>query len=267
MKALAIRLADRVGIVAIVAIFVLPWLWMASLAFKSRSEIFRLPPQLLFPVTGDNFYIAFLTKGFDADLANTFVVAGMSASIAMLVGVPAAFAISRSAKKLDQIFFFVLTTRMLPPIAIVLPLFLVLSDIGLVKSVWGIVLVHSAANVSLVVLLMRSFFDRIPLEVDEAAQIDGASIREVLIGNVIPLAVGGVVLTGFVAFLLSWNEFFFASVLTTVENRTLTVAVPGLVTPHGTYWGQVAAVGTVATIPSLIGLWLLWMFVAHRKSA
>ena len=258
-------IVDNVVVVAIAVVFVVPWLWMISLSLKSRSEIFRLPPRLLFPITSDNYRTAFLEKGFDSDLANTLVVGILSAAVAMAIGVPAAFAVSRSSRRLDQLFFFVLTTRMVPPVAVALPLFLALSRLGLVKSVWGIVLVHAAANVSLVVLLMRGFFDRIPREMDEAAQMDGASIPRLLLENAIPLALAGVVLTGFVVFLLSWNEFFFASVLTTAENRTLPVAVPGLVTPHGTYWGQVAAVGTVATLPSAIALWLLWRFVASQE--
>ncbi|MEM9494268.1 MAG: carbohydrate ABC transporter permease, partial [Myxococcota bacterium] len=152
----------------------------------------------------------------------------------------------------EDLFFFFLTTRMAPAISIVVPMFLLFNFMNILDTRLAVVLAHSTFNLSLVVWMMRGFFADIPPEIDEAALLDGRSRAGAFFFVILPLAGPGLAATAVLCFILSWNEFLYAFVLAAFESRTLTVGVPGLVTPHGTLWGQVAAVAVVATVPIIV---------------
>ncbi len=133
-----------------------------------------------------------------------------------------------------------------------MPLFLLFTAIGITDTWLAVILAHSTFNLSLVVWMMRGFFAEIPRELDEAAQLDGLSRLGVFLRVIVPLAAPGLAATAVLCFILSWNEFLYAFILVAFESRPLTVGIPGLVTPHGTLWGQVAAVAIVATLPIIV---------------
>ncbi|WP_280940131.1 carbohydrate ABC transporter permease [Mesorhizobium sp. L2C085B000] len=154
-------------------------------------------------------------------------------------------------------FFFFLTTRMAPPISIAVPLFLFFTSLGLIDTIYAVVIAHTSFNLSLVVWMMRGFFAEIPREIDEAAMMDGRSRLGAFFLVVAPLAAPGIGATAVLCFILSWNEFLYAFILVAFDGRPLTVGIPGLVTPHGTLWGQVAAVAIVATLPIVLFTFLV----------
>ena len=141
---------------------------------------------------------------------------------------------------------------MAPPISIAVPLFLFFTTVGLIDTLYAVIIAHTSFNLSLVVWMMRGFFAEIPREIDEAAQMDGRSRLGTFFGVIVPLAAPGLAATAVLCFILSWNEFLYAFLLVAFEGRPLTVGIPGLVTPHGTLWGQVAAVAVVATLPIVL---------------
>jgi multiple sugar transport system permease protein len=146
---------------------------------------------------------------------------------------------------------------MAPGIALVLPLYMFFQSLGLLGTVWGVVVAHTAFNLALVVYLMRNFFEDIPKDLDEAALTEGASEWQVFMKIILPLARPGIVVTVVIAFLFSWNEFLFALMIGGSGASTLPAGFPGLVTPLGTYWGQLAAVSVVVSIPVLIMVWFI----------
>ena len=236
----------------IVFLEVAPFLWIVMISFKSRLDIFEIPPKFLFEPILDNYYNAFVQGPFSKYLLNSLIIDSSSTVLAIAIGTLAAYAFSRfNIFGAKHIFFFILTTRMCPPVVVALPLFMMYSKFGLYDTHIGVILVHTIFNLALVVWLMRGFFDEIPKEIDHAAMLDGHSDWTVFRKFVLPLALPGIVVSAMFCLVFSWNEFLFALILTQFDASTLPVGVPSLVTSRGTYWGQVAAVGVVITLPVL----------------
>lgn len=240
-------------VVVIVVVALTPYVWMFLTSFKSRVDALSDTPRWLFPPTLEHYPEVFLEKQYVPLVWNSVLVALGSTVLSLAAGVPAAYVFARHQfRAKEDLFFFFLTTRMAPAISIVVPMFLLFNRLGLTDSRTAVILAHSTFNLSLVVWMMRGFFADIPAELDEAAQLDGHSRAGAFVRVLLPLAAPGIAATAVLCFILSWNEFLYAFILAAFEGRTLTVGIPGLVTPHGTLWGQVAAVAVVATIPIII---------------
>jgi multiple sugar transport system permease protein len=253
------------GFLILVAVIVqLPFVWLLMTAFKERTDILSPTPTLLFAPTWGNFLQAFVAGKFDVFLRNSLIVASCSVLLCMAVGLPAAYAFSRfRVFGGKHLFFYVLTTRMAPGIAIVLPLYMFFQTLGILGTVWAVTIAHATFNLALVIYLMRNFFDDVPKELDEAALLDGATEWHVFSKVVLPLARPGIAVAMVLAFLFSWNEFLFAMIIGGTEAQTLPAGFPGLVTPLGTYWGQLAAVSVVVSVPVLILVWSIQRHLAR----
>lgn len=245
-------------ILAITAASLVPFLWLVMTAFKDRTDILSAIPRLIFTPTFSNFYEAFVVGEFDTYLKNSLMVATGSVSLCLIIGLPAAYAFSRFRVFGEKhLFFYVLSTRMAPGIALVLPLYMFFQSLGLLGTVWGVMIAHTAFNLALVIYLMRNFFEDIPKDLDEAALTEGATEWQIFWLIILPLARPGIVVTVVIAFLFSWNEFLFALMIGGSGASTLPAGFPGLVTPLGTYWGQLAAVSVVVSIPVLMMVWFI----------
>lgn len=229
-----------------------PYIWLVITSFKSRLDSFSMPPKLFFSPTLSNYKEAFLEKGFLGNLKNSVIITGLTTFFALLIGLPSAFAFSRFPVKGDKaLFYYLLGTRFTPIVVLCLPLYLIMSKIGLLNSYVGIIIAHVAFNLPFVVWMMKGFFDVIPREVDDAARVDGCSWFFIFTRMALPIAKSGLAATAVFCAVNSWNEFLMALILTGRGTATMPVAIPGLMTPQGTLWGQIAAVGTVITLPVL----------------
>jgi multiple sugar transport system permease protein len=241
------------GLVAITIAFIFPFFWILVLSLKTRVDALTMPPKWFFVPTLENYVMAFLERGYTRTFLNSLIVATSSTALSLICGVPAAYTLSRfNFRGEKQLFFTILTTRMAPPIVLVLPLFVVFSNLGMIDNYLSIILVHTVMNLAFVIWIMQGFFNEVPIQIDEAAIMDGDTRFEAFMRQVLPLVIPGLIVTGIFCFVASWNEFLFALILTGFETRTFTVAVPALITPHGTYWGQVAAIAVIATLPVVI---------------
>lgn len=242
----------RVVAVAIAVAYLFPFLWLVVSSFKDRADIFTTSPQLLFTPTLDNYVTVLYDKGFIVNLANSAVVATLSTAIALLVGVPAAYGLSRRRDAGGLYLMLLLAARLLPAMVLAVPLFVLASHLGLTNTYIAIVAAHLTFSIPFTVWMMRGFFLAVPTDLDEAAKLDGCSDTRAFFTVILPLARGGLAATGIFCIINSWNEFLFALVLTGRDTQTLPVAIPSLMTPLGTYWGQIAAVGTVTVIPVMV---------------
>jgi len=251
-------MAALATLVVALVIALTPYLWLLMTSFKSRLDALADAPVWLFTPTLEHYPKVFLEKDYLPLVVNSLIVSGVATTLSLLVGVPAAYVFARHdfAGK-EDLFFFFLTTRMAPPISVVVPMFLFFGFVGLIDTRTSLILAHSTFNLSLVVWMMRGFFADIPREIDEAAQMDGHTRAGMFLRVLLPLAAPGMAATAVLCFILSWNEFLYALILVAFESRTLTVGIPGLVTPHGTLWGQVAAVAVVATLPIIVFTFLV----------
>lgn len=241
------------GIVAAVVIlgYLSPIAWLVLTSFKDRVDIFSSTPTLFFTPTLSNYLEAFLDKGFTDNLVNSALVGVASTLIALVVGVPAAYSLSRVSKG-EGFMMALLAARLLPAMVLAVPLFVLASTLGVRDTYFALIAAHLTFALPFTVWMMRGFFLSVPISLDEAARLDGCGEWRAFLSVILPIVRPGLAATAIFCLINSWNEFLFALVLTGRHTQTLPVAIPSLITPIGTSWGQVAAVGTVTILPVLI---------------
>jgi len=250
------RLVNVIGIILIVfvcLIAVVPYLWTFLSGFKERTDILSTTPKLFFTPTLKNFPEVFITNGFLLYLRNSVATAVFAVLLCLITGVPAAYAFSRFhiyGKK--HLYFYFLTTRMCPAVAEALPLYILFSKFGLLGKTPGLVLAHCTFIVAFVIYVMRTFFDDIPEELDNAALVDGYTEWGAFWHVIIPIVKPGIASTALLSFIFSWNEMLFSLILGGHSAKTLPASFSGLITPHGTFWGQLCAAAGVVTVPIII---------------
>jgi len=247
------RVAAIATLIVVLILALTPYVWVVLTSIKTRVDALADAPVWLFQPTFAHYPEVFINKEYLPLVWNSLVVAVMTTFLSLLIGVPAAYVFARhDFKGKEDLFFFFLTTRMAPPISIVVPMFILFTYVGLIDTRTSLILAHSTFNLSLVVWMMRGFFADIPREIDEAAMMDGHTRMAMFLRVLVPLAAPGMAATAVLSFILSWNEFLYALILVAFESRTLIVGIPGLATPQGTLWGQMAAVSVVGTVPIII---------------
>lgn len=245
--------------VGVVVIYVIPTYWVISTSFKVEVEAFAIPPKwFFFTPTLQNYRTAFIDYSMLPNFRNSVIVTIGSTLLALLLGTPAAYALSRyNFKYRENLMFWFLSTRMAPPILVALPFFLISRQIGLYDTLVLLIIINVLTNIAWVVFMMRSFFDDIPIDLDEAAQVDGATRLGALWRVILPLSTPGLIATSVFCLIMAWNEYFFALVLTSVSAKTLPAAITSFMTVHGLLWGPMTAAGTVVMLPILV--FTLWM--------
>lgn len=239
-------------IIALIAtfFFIAPVLWMVTTAFKTGNQAFSREVQWFFTPTLDNFTHIITGSNFTFALINSIQVSVISSVVAILLASGIAYPLARfDIRGKSAIAGTILSLRIVPPIVTIIPLFLVMRAIGLNGSLFAIIVLHVFMNLPLAVWLLRGFFEDVPKEIEEAAQLDGLNHVQTFFRIVVPLAVPGIAATALLCFVFSWNEFLFASILSNAGSQTVTVALTQYVTPVGTQWTQIMAAGTLVAIP------------------
>lgn len=236
--------------------FFFPVLWMVLTAFKEEGDAYTDPPKLFFTPTLQQFRDV-LDSGIGTTLLNSVFATGISTILVLLLGIPAAFALSlRPVRKTRDALFFFISTKMLPVVAAIIPLYVIVGDIGMLDNIWTLVILYTAMNLPIAVWMMRSFFLEVPGELLEAASMDGAglwtSVREVIL----PLVSPGIAATALICIIFSWNEFFFAVNLTAVQAQTVPVFLVGFITGQGLYWAQLSAAAVLTALPVVLAGWI-----------
>jgi multiple sugar transport system permease protein len=246
----AVRLSLRYLIALIlVVIFCFPVYWLFIISFKTPEEIFAFPP-VWYPASIQFRNYAVLFKDGDAwSVWNSLVLASVSTLIAMILGTLAAYSLVRFKTGGENLAVWIISQRMMPPIAIVFPLFLLYVYAGLVDSYVGLIALYSAFSLPYVIWMMRGYIEDIPLELEESALVDGCSRWEVLWKVVFPMARTGLFATAVFTFIFAWNDFLFALVLTRTEVTTYTVQVTHYFGGQSNFWAKIAAMSVLGTIP------------------
>jgi multiple sugar transport system permease protein len=251
----------RLRLVAALAVslaFLLAWafpiVWSVLNSLKTERDILAYPPKLVFAPTLDAYRdVLFESSSILPNLWSSFVISVGTTAITMLMAVPAAYALARlrvPGKKLAG--FYVLATQMLPPVGIIIPYFLILRNIGWMDTYQGIILIYLSFSLPFAVWLLVSYFEDIPLEMEEAAYLDGAGRLRTLWRIIIPQVRGGIAVTVVFVFLNAWNEFLFAVVLSGNTVRPVTIAMFNFVSVEQTLWAKLAAVSVLAMLPVIV---------------
>jgi multiple sugar transport system permease protein len=246
------------GVVIVYAVVVLfPIFWMAAMMVMPNDAMFARPTVWLFVPTLEHFdYV--LKLGFLWNLLTSFFLCTVSTALVILIGTPAAYAFARFEMKLkDDLFLFILATRMAPPVCLVIPFYLIFAKLGLLDTFAGLTLAYMTFNLSFYVWVLRSFCRDLPVELEEAAELEGWSRIQIFRRVVFPLLRNGIVATAVLCFIFAWNEFLFAFMLGGETVQTLPVSIPKLITSQGVRWGEMAVVGITALVPVLVAVFLL----------
>jgi multiple sugar transport system permease protein len=250
-------------------IYFFPVLWIILTAFKTHTDALSTPPKFIFTPTLENFVSVFarayerggaaVDTHFDLFFFNSIFIAGASVGVALIIGTVAAYGFSRWPLRGNETYLFIiLTTRMLPPIIVIIPIFIMFRLSGLSGSYIGIILLYAAFNLPFTIWMMKSFFDEIPREVEDAARMDGSSEMKIFFRICLPQVKAGIAATAVFGLILTWNEFLFALLLTGVETRTVPVAMAQTIGGDiGVRWGLLAAIETLFLIPVVVVVYVL----------
>lgn len=238
---------------ATLIVFIFPIYWIVTMAFKHFILATQIPPAWLFVPTLDNFEGLFRSEGFGRPLLNSVVIALVATFISLALGTPAAYALARFRFRLKApAEFFILFIRMLPTFALVIPLFILLSQARWLGPHVAVIFAHTLIGIPLVVWLLRSYFVTISPDLEHAAMIDGCSRLGALVRVTLPVAAPGLVAAGVLAFIGSWNDFVYALILGGETAKTMPVTLAGLITQIRAEWGFLAAGGTLTMAPVLV---------------
>ncbi|MFF8627103.1 carbohydrate ABC transporter permease [Streptomyces werraensis] len=263
MSSTAVRTRGRfrggagLGLVAWLAgiVFFLPIAWMALTSFHSETDAATNPPSWGAALTLDGYREFFGADGGASPwpaLINSTVASVTSTLLVLVLALPAAYGLSiRPVKKWTDVLFFFLSTKMLPVVAGLLPIYLFAKNAGMLDNIWLLVILYTSMNLPIAVWMMQSFLSEIPVAVVEAAQIDGARLPTVLTRVVAPIALPGIAATALICFIFSWNELLFARVLTGVVAETAPVFLTGFITSQGLFLAKVCAASLVISLPVL----------------
>ena len=233
---------------ALIVLF--PFLWMLTSSFKTQVDIISWPPKLFFEPTLQNYLKVFEEQDFLKYFINSTVVGGLAVGFSLLLGLPAAYSISRYTQK--KLAVFILLARLMPGISFLMPWYIIFSRLNLMDSYTALVLSHMLIALPIVVWIMASYFNSIPHEMEESAMVDGATRQYAFLKIILPLSGPGIITATTLSFIFSWNNFMFSQVLSMEKTKTLPIAVYNFVSYAEVDWGGVMAAAVAIMAPAIV---------------
>lgn len=253
-RASASLLTGLTWVLAILMVW--PAFWMVLTAFKSERAAFSIPPTLFFEPTLEQFRAVF-SANFQPYLYNSVFATGVSTALVLLLGLPAAWALSIQAIKRSQdTLFFFISTRMLPLVGAIVPIYVIARDLGLLDNITLLTMLYTAMNLPIAIWVLRSFLMEVPREIIEASMVDGATLSQTLRKVLVPIIMPGLAATALICVIFSWNEFLFAVNLTASAAPTVPVYLVGFITAEGLFWARLSAAATMASLPVVLAGWV-----------
>lgn len=256
------RVLRGAALAVVVVFFLFPIFWIVLMSFQTNADILRIPPRLAFSPTLSNY--AALISGklqtssgsldipFMRNLGNSVLLSSASVLLALLLGVPAAYAFARFKFRLgEDIAFTLLSFRFAPPLLVLLPLSLYFQDLGLANTYVGLIWIYQLICLPLILWIVRGYFEDASPDVEHAYRIDGHSFWRTFLHIAIPLAKPGIAAAGLLSFIFAWNNFVFALILASADKQPVTVGALAFVTASGIQYGQIAAAIVLSILPTL----------------
>ncbi|MFQ5972636.1 MAG: carbohydrate ABC transporter permease [Alphaproteobacteria bacterium] len=261
------RQAGRYAAAVIITIFFLfPVYWLFATAFKSPNEVFATPPVWLPSELSFDSFRLLIRDGDWLTVVNSLIIAGSSTLLAMFFGTICAYSIARFRTGGDGLALWIISQRMIPPIAIVFPLFLMYAILGWIDSFHGLILLYTAFNLPYVIWMMRGYIEDIPIELEQSALVDGWTRWQMLLRVVFPMARAGLFATAVFTFIFAWNDFIFALILTRTEVTTFPVQLTRFFGHQQTFWQKVGAMSFIGTLPIFFAVAAMQRFIVRGIS-
>jgi sorbitol/mannitol transport system permease protein len=247
-------------------VFFFPVLWMVITSFKTEAQAYTNTPTVAFSPTLSQ-YKAVFSSGLWPYVANSAFATIVSTILVLALATPCAFALSlRPVRKTRDVLFFFISTKMLPVVAAIIPIYIAARDLHMLDNIFTLVILYTAMNLPIAVWMMRSFFLEVPGELLEAAEMDGAPLRRTMTEVILPVVAPGLAATALICCIFSWNEFFFAVNITAARAATVPVFLVGFISSEGLYFAQLAAAATVATLPVVLAGWIAQRYLVRGLS-
>ncbi|GAB4414768.1 MAG: carbohydrate ABC transporter permease [Anaerolineae bacterium] len=248
------KTAQNIAIILVILFFMLPLFWLFTTAFKFGREAFAIPPKwIFFEFTLKNFQEVWQNSQITLFLTNSIIISAGATLLSLVLGVPAGYAIARSKSRLiNGSSYFFLLLLMIPPIAMLIPFYLLMRDLRLLGTYVAVILLDTAFDASFVVWMMRSYFKDVPQEMEEAALVDGASHLQAFFRIALPLSIPGIIASALYCIIFSWNDFLFALMLTSPATKTMPLGILATFSAVEISWGRMAVMCIFAMIPALI---------------
>ncbi len=238
-------------------VFLFPLIWLIMMSLKTQVDMFAVPPLFIFQPTLEHYQATFADRDFRQAAANSLIVTAVSVIASLVLGGMAGYSLARfRSRRSEGLALGLIIGRMIPPIVFVVPLFLLFNRLGLRNQHLGLILVYTAFNLPFVVWMLRSFFEEVPVDLEQAALIDGATRFRAFWTVTMPLAAAGIAATAVFVAIAAWSEFLFALILTGPRTTTLPVHLAAFVSDRAIDWGGVASTGVLVILP-LVALGLL----------
>lgn len=262
-SSLAGRIFRAMALALVLAFFMFPIVWIFMMSFQTNEQILRIPPRILFEPTLANYQALIsgqlrtaagnLEISFMRNLMNSFVLSSAAVLLALLLGVPAAYAFARFKFRLgESIAFTLLSFRFAPPLLVLLPLSLYYQQLGLNDTYFGIVWVYQLIALPLILWIVRGYFEDISPDIEHAYRLAGHTWREAFTRIAVPLAGPGIAAAALLSFIFCWNNFVFALILASADKQPVTVGALAFVTASGIQYGQIAAAIVLSVMPTLL---------------
>ena len=256
----------RVVALTLIVLFLLtPLAWMVMASFKTTVQIFDTKNIFAFAPTLENYQRVFAQANYGQYIWNSFVVAAVSTVLSLIIGVPAAYAMSRFTMNKSSIV--VLMARIIPGVSLLVPWYYVFSIMGLVGGYSVLILSHMFVSLPLIVYIMMGFFDGLPTEIEESGEVDGLTPIGAFWHLTLPLSTPGIATAAILSFIFSWNNFMFALVLSGTDTKTLPVAIFDFIGYASIDWGGLMAATTVVTVPIMIGSLFVQKYIVSGLTA
>jgi sorbitol/mannitol transport system permease protein len=234
-----------------------PIFWMVLTSFKTELDAFATPPQFFFTPTLENYLHIQERSDYFHFAWNSVFISFTATLLCMLIAVPAAYSMAfYETKRTRQTLLWMLSTKMLPPVGVLMPIYLLAKGAGLLDSRLGLIIIYTLINLPIVVWMVYTYFKDIPRDILEAARLDGATLAQEMLRVLLPISKGGLASTVLLSLILCWNEAFWSLNLTSSQAAPLTALIASYSSPEGLFWAKLSAVSTLACAPILIFGWI-----------
>lgn len=242
---------------AVALLLFFPIFWMVLTSFKTEIDAFATPPQFIFMPTLENYLHIQERSDYFHFAGNSILISFSATALCMLIAVPAAYSMAfYETKRTKQTLLWMLSTKMLPPVGVLMPIYLLAKGAGLLDTRIALIVIYTLVNLPIVVWMVYTYFKETPREILEAARLDGASLRQEMLRVLLPISKGGLASTMLLSLILCWNEAFWSLNLTSSSAAPLTALIASYSSPEGLFWAKLSAVSTLACAPILIFGWI-----------
>ncbi len=246
-----------VGSWTVALLIFFPIFWMILTSFKTELDAFSMPPSLFFMPTFENYAEVFERSDYLKYAWNSVVISFGSSILGMLIAIPAAYAMAfYPSKRTEFTLMWMLSTKMLPPVGVLVPIYLLARDTALLDTKLGLTIIYTLINLPILVWMIYTYFKEVPKDILEACRMDGAPLWQEIRHILIPITLGGLSSTFLLSLILSWNEAFWSLNLTASKAAPLTALIASYSSPEGLFWAKLSAASTLAVAPILIFGWI-----------